>query len=186
MTFPTSIGSLPILAQILMLALTVVTFVLVYYLIQPWWRQRQQSRLDPETKIPEFLSVSQRQFIPSSEVALFNLLHFVSQDFFLVFAKVPIRTLVQISIDDTEARREVAKALRTVMADYVFVHPGTMLPRKIVMVESAEHDLEQSNLVSTLMKVICQEAEIDITWLNAHKNYSVNELSEVLGLNEDE
>ena len=93
---------------------------------------------------------------------------------------------MQISIDDTEARREVAKALRTVTADYVFVHPGTMLPSKIVMVESAEHDLEQSNSVSTLMKVICQEAEIDIIWLNAHKNYSVNELSEVFGLNEDD
>ena len=186
MTFPTSIGSLPIFAQILMLALAVVTFVLVYYLIQPWWRQRQQSRLDPETKIPEFLSVSQRQFIPSSEVALFNLLHFVSQDFFLVFAKVPIRTLVQISIDDTEARREVAKALRTVMADYVFVHPGTMLPMKIVMIESVEQDLEQTNSAFTLLNVTCQKAEIDIIWLNADRNYSANELSEMLGLKEDD
>ena len=93
---------------------------------------------------------------------------------------------MQVNIDDTEVRREVVKALRTVTADYVLVHPGTMLPRKIVMVESAEHNLEKSNSVSTLMKVICQKAEIDITWLNTHKNYSVNELSEVLGLKEDD
>ena len=186
MTLPPSIGSLPILSQILMLALTLVTFVLVYYLIQPWRRQRQQSRLYPGTKIPEFLSVSQRPFIPSSEVALFNLLHLVSRDIFLVFAKIPIRTLMQVSVDDGEARREVGKALRAVTADYVFVHPGTMLPMKIVMIESVEQDLEQTNSAFTLLNVICQKAEIDIIWLNADRNYSANELSEILGLKEDD
>jgi ethanolamine utilization protein EutP (predicted NTPase) len=129
--------------------------------------------------------VKQRPFIPSSEIALFNLLHFVSREFFLVFAKIPIRTLVQVSVDDIDVRREVGKALRTVTADYVFVHPGTMLPKKVVMVDSADQDLEQSSSVSTVMKVICQQAEIDIVWLNANRNYSVNELSEVLGLKED-
>ena len=54
------------------------------------------------------------------------------------------------------------------------------------MVESVEHDKEKSNSLSTLMKVICREAEIDIIWLNAYKKYSINELSEVLGLKEDD
>ena len=85
-----------------------------------------------------------------------------------------------------EARREVVKTLRAVTADYVLVHPGTMLPTKIVMIESVKQDPEQTNLVSILMKMICQEAEIDIIWLNTHRNYSVNELSEVLGLKEDD
>ena len=85
-----------------------------------------------------------------------------------------------------EARREVVKALRAVTADYVLVHPGTMLPNKIVMIKSVDQDPEQSNLASILMKMICQEAEIDIIWLNTHRNYSVNELSEVLGLKEDD
>mgnify|MGYP003320762030 CR=1 FL=1 len=186
MTLPLSIESFPVLSQILMLALTLVTFVLVYYLIKPWRRQRQQSRLHPGTKIPEFLSVSQRPFIPSSEVALFNLLHLVSRDFFLVFAKIPFRTLVQVRADDEAARREVVKFLRAVTADYLLVHPGTMLPRKIIMIGPVKQNPEKSNSLSTLMKMVCQEAEIDIIWLNAHKNYSTNELSEVLGLKEDD
>ena len=186
MTLPPSIGSLPILSQILMLALIIVILVLVYYLMRPWWRQRRQSRLDLRIAIPEFLSVSQRPFIPSSEVALFNLLHLVSRDIFLVFAKIPMRTLVQVNVDDGEVHRELVKTLRSVTADYVFVHPGTMLPNKIVMIESVEQGPEQSNLVSILMKMICQEAEIDIIWLNADRNYSANELSEMLGLREDD
>ncbi|MEC9005903.1 MAG: DUF2726 domain-containing protein [Nitrospirota bacterium] len=186
MTLPLSIESFPVLSQILMLALIIVILVLVYYLMRPWWRQRRQSRLDLRIAIPEFLSVSQRPFIPSSEVVLFNLLHLAARDVFLVFAKIPIRTLVQVGVDDMEARREVVKTLRAVTADYVLVHPGTMLPTKIVMIESVKQDPEQTNLVSILMKMICQEAEIDIIWLNTHRNYSVNELSEVLGLKEDD
>ena len=184
--FGLPIESIPILSQILMLVLTVMTFVLVYYLIKPWFCPRQQFRLDLQTKMPESLSVSGRPFIPSSEVALFNLLHLVSRDFFLVFAKIPIRTLVKLNVDEREVRREVAKVLRAVTADYVFVHPGTMLPKKIVMIESAEQDPEQANLISTLIKTICQKAEIDIIWLSTHRNHSVSELSEVLGLNEDD
>lgn len=177
-----SIESLPLLSQILMLALTIVTFVLVYYLIQPWWRQRQQSQHIIEANIPEAIIVDSRPLIPASEVAVFNLLHLISRDMFLVFAKIPLRTLVQLSADDEGARREMVKAIRTLIADYVLVHPGTMLPSKIIMI--GLHD--QSSSVSTLMKAVCQEAAIDIVWLDDNKNYSANELSEVLGLKEDD
>ena len=68
----------------------------------------------------------------------------------------------------------------------MFVHPGTMLPMKIVMIESVEQDLEQTNSAFTLLNVTCQKAEIDIIWLNADRNYSANELSEMLGLREDD
>ena len=185
-SIPIFFESIPIFSQILMLVLTVMTFVLVYYLIKPWFCPRQQFRLDLQTKILESLSVSGRPFIPSSEVALFNLLHLVSRDFFLVFAKIPFRTLVQVRADDEEARREVVKPLRAVTVDYLLVHPGTMLPRKIIMIGSVKQNPEKSNSVSTLMKMVCQEAKIDIVWLDAHRNYSANELSAVLGLKEDD
>ena len=181
-----SIESLPFLSQLLMLGLTIVTFVLVYYLIQPWWSQWRQSQQVIENLIPDAVTVSGRPVIQASEIALFNLLHLVSRDIYLVFAKIPLRTLIQVSADDEGARREMVKAIRAVMADYVLVHPGTMLASKIVMMTPKEHEGAQANTLHTLMKVCCQEAEIDIIWLEANRNYAAKELTEILGLQEEE
>lgn len=181
-----SIESLPLLSQVLMLALTIVTFVLVYYLLKPWWSQRRQSRRDQETTIPEAMTVSGRPLIQASEIALFNLLHLVSRDVFLVFAKIPLRTLIQVSAADEEARRELVKGIRTLTADFVLVHPGTMLPQKIVMVESTDLENSQSKLQPSVMEALCQEAEIDLIQLNPQKNYSAMELTEILGLQEED
>ncbi len=181
-----SIESLPLLSQLLMLAMTIVTFILVYFLVQPWWNRRRQSQRFKETTIPDAITVSGRPLIQASEVAVFNLLHLVSRDCFLVFAKIPLRTLVQVSADDEDARREMVKAIRTLTADFVLVHPGTMLPSKIIMVGSKDHEGAPSNSQHTLMKALCQEAEIDIIQLETQKNYSAREFTELLGLKEDE
>lgn len=169
-----------------MLALTIVTFMLVYYLIQPWWNRRRSFQRDNEATIPAAITVSVRPLIQGSAVTLFNLLHVVSRDCFLVFAKIPLRTLVQLSAGDEGARRDMLKAIRPLTADFVLVHPGTMLPRKIVMVGAKEHEGAQSDSSRTLMNVVCREAGIDIIWLEVHKNYSALELTELLGIQEDE
>jgi hypothetical protein len=169
-----------------MLGLTVVTFVLVYFLIQPWLRRRQLSQRVNEENLPNTLTAHARSLIPPQEVALFNLLHLVSRDIFLAFAKVPFRSLVQVNTDDEDARRECVKTMRSLTADFVLVHPGTMLPSKIIMVGGKDNDSIQSNSPNTLMKVLCQEAEIDLIWLEAAKNYSAMELTEILGLKEED
>ena len=181
-----SIESLPLLSQLLMLALTIVTFILVYFLVQPWWNRRRQSQRVNEATIPDAITVSGRPLIQASEVALFNLLHLVSRDSFLVFAKIPLRTLVQVSADDEVARKEMVKAIRTLTADFVLVHPGTMLPTKIIMIGTKSNEGGQSSSPPLLMKVLCQEAEIDIIQLEANKNYSATELTEMLGLQEED
>lgn len=181
-----SIKSLPLLSQLLMLALTIVTVILVYFLVQPWWNRRRQSQRVNEATIPDAITVCGRPLIQASEVALFNLLHLVSRDSFLVFAKIPLRTLVQVSADDEVARRDMVKAIRTLTADFVLVHPGTMLPNKIIMIGTKSNEGGQSSSPPILMKVLCQEADIDIIRLEANKNYSAMELTEILGLKEED
>ena len=181
-----SIDALPLLSQFLMLALTIVTFVLVYYLIQPWWKQRQSSQRSLENTLPDSVVVTSQPLIPAAEVPLFNLLHFVSRDMFLVFAKIPMRMLVQVNADETNVRRDMAKAMRSLIADYVLIHPGTMVPRKIILVESPHGEDKQSLASFALMTVLCRDAEIDMIRLEADKNYSAAELTHILGLNEDE
>jgi len=169
-----------------MLGLTIVTFVLVYYLVQPWFNRRRQSQGANAMNRSDTMTAQARPLIVPSEVALFNLLHLVSRDIFLVFAKIPLRTLVHVSAGDETARRELVKAIRNLTVDFVLVHPGTMLPSKIVMVGDYDHESTQPNSARTLMKVVCQEAGIDIISLEAKRNYSAMELTEVLGLKEDE
>jgi len=181
-----SIGALPILLQILMLGLTIVTFVLVYYLVQPWFSRRRQSQGANALDFSDTMIAQARPLIPSSEVALFNLLHLVSRDMFLVFAKIPLRTLVQVSVGDESARREFVKAIRSLTADFVLVHPGTMLPSKIIMVGASDPDNAQPNSAYTPMKVLCQEAGIELIAVEANRNYSAMELTEILGFKEDD
>lgn len=169
-----------------MLALTIVTFVLVYYLVQPWFNRLRQSQEANRANLSDTMMAQARPLIAPSEVALFNLLHLVSRDMFLVFAKIPFRTLVQVSAGDERARREFVKSLRNLTVDFVLVHPGTMLPSKIVMVETQDHDNAQPDSSHTLMKVLCQEAGIEFIPLKANRNYSAMELTEILGLKEDD
>lgn len=169
-----------------MLGLTIVTFVLVYYLLHPWFRRRRQSQAANTLNLSDTMTAQARPLIVPSEVALFNLLHLVSRDMFLVFTKIPLRTLVQVSAGDENARRECVKAIRNLTADFVLVHPGTMLPSKIVMVEGPDHDRVSSNSSYTFLKVLCQEAGIDLIPLKANRNYSAMELTEILGLKEDD
>lgn len=169
-----------------MLGLTIVTFILVYYLLQPWFRRRRQSQGANTLNLSDTMTAQARPLIALSEVTLFNLLHLVSRDMFLVFAKIPLRTLVQVNAGDETARRECVKAIRNLTADFVLVHPGTMLPSKIVMVEGQEHDRTLSNFSHTFIKVLCQEAGIDLIPLQATRNYSAMELTEILGLQEED
>lgn len=169
-----------------MLGLTIVTFVLVYYLLHPWFRRRRQSQAANTLNLADTMTAQARPVIVPSEVALFNLLHLVSRDMFLVFTKIPLRTLVQVSAGDESARRECLKAIRNLTADFVLVHPGTMLPSKIVMVEAQDPDPTSSNSSHTFIKALCQEAGIGLIPLKANKNYSAMELTEILGLKEDD
>lgn len=181
-----SIDSLPLLSQMLMFSLTVVTFVLVYFLIQPWLRRRQQTERVNEKIFSRTMTAQARPLISQAEVALFNLLHLVSRDMFLVFAKIPLRSLVQVNTDDEGARRECMKSMRSLAADFVLVHPGTMLPTKIIMVGGNTQGSTQLNSLNTFMKVLCSEAAIDLIWLEDKKNYSAMELTKILGLQEED
>ena len=61
-----------------------------------------------------------------------------------------------------------------------------MLPSKIVMVGRQDPESAQSNSAHTLMKVLCQEAGIELISLEANRNYSAMELTEMLGLKEED
>jgi Protein of unknown function (DUF2726) len=183
--FAVSIESLPLLSQVLMLGLTIVTFVLVYYLVQPWWKNRRLMQGGNESTVPGMMTACARPVLSNSELGFFNLLHLVSRDIFLVFAKIPLRALLQVSADDESARREFIKSIRALTADFVLVHPGTMLPRKIIMFDAGDEGA-QLPLVYSLMQGLCQEAEIDLIQVEANKNYSATELTRLLGLQEDD
>ncbi|MDT7043291.1 DUF2726 domain-containing protein [Candidatus Nitronereus thalassa] len=180
-----SIESLPLLSQVLMLGLTIVTFVLVYYLLQPWWSRRRETQGGNETTGPGAMTARARPLFSQSEMEFFNLLHLVSRDILLVFAKIPMRTLVQVNAEDEDARREFVKSIRALTADFVLVHPGTMRPNKIIMF-GVENESGHLSSLTSLMKGLCQEAEIDFIRVEANKNYSAAELTELLGLREDD
>ena len=183
--FAPLLESLSLSSHQLMFVLTFVTVILVCYLIHLWWKRRQPPQPSMKANIPDAITVSRRPLIRApSEVAFLNLLSLVSQEHFLLFAKIPLHTLVHVQAKEQKTCRQFVKSMRPFIADYVLVHPGTMLPCTIIMVDSTQN--RPSNALPPVLKVICQKAAIDLIALDMNRNYSAMELRERLGLQEDE
>ena len=116
---------------------------------------------------------------------MFNLLLLAVRDHFLLLSKIPLRSLVQLRVDDRSSKRAVAQALRNVTVDFVLVHPGTRLPVKAVFLEKPGDEATASHAQEWLVEAVFLKAGIEVIWLDQEARYSVEELTNLLGLDEE-
>lgn len=135
--------------------------------------------------IEERVAVKAQPLMNGAEISVFNLLLLAVRDHFLLLAKVPLRNLVQLRVDDDFAKRVVAQALRNVTVDFVLVHPGTRLPVKAVFLEKPDDDVTASHTQEWLVEVLFQKAGIEVILLDQEARYSVERLINLLGLDEE-
>ena len=124
-------------SQILVVGLIVLAGCVVFVVLV----RRRRAKLVPAPvalieAIEDHVSAMARPLMDGPDVSMFNLLLLAVRDHFLLLAKVPLRTLVQLRVDDDSSKRVVAQALRNVTVDFVLVHPGTGLPVKAVFLEN--------------------------------------------------
>ena len=135
--------------------------------------------------IEERVAAKAQLLMNGAEVSVFNLLLLAVRDHFLLLAKVPLRTLVQLRVDDDSSKRVVAQALRNVTVDFVLVHPGTGLPVKAVFLEKPGDAATASHAQEWLVEVLFQKAGIEVIRLDQEARYSVERLTNLLGLDDD-
>ncbi len=130
-------------------------------------------------------SVKPRPLLDDPEVSMFNLLLLAVRDHFLLLSKIPLRSLVHLQVEDDSFRRVLAQTLRNVTVDFVVVHPGSRLPVKVIFVRKPRDDALASSSQERLVDVLLYQAGIDVIRLDQEVRYSVERLTNLLGLEEE-
>jgi len=136
-------------------------------------------------EIGEHVSAMARPLMDGPDVSMFNLLLLAVRDHFLLLSKISLRSLVQLRVEDDAFKRVVAQHLRHVTVDFVLVHPGTRLPVKAIFVRKPEDDPMTASSQERLVEAVFQKAGIEVIRLDQEVRYSVERLTNLLGLDED-
>lgn len=179
------LASHPPLSQLLAVVLLVVTGLVIIMLFRPRRRGGGRSHDTWIDGIEDRVSVKAQPLMNGPEVAVFNLLLLAVRDHFLLLSKVPLRSLLQLRVEDDSSKRTVAQALRNVTVDFVLVHPGSRLPVKAVFLEKPGDEATASQAQEWLGEALLLKAGIEAIWLDQEARYSVEQLTKLLGLDEE-
>lgn len=179
------LASHPPLSQLLVVGLIIVTGLVLVLLFRP--RRRGGGPVSDAwiDGLEERVTVKAQRLMNGPEVAVFNLLLLAVRDHFLLLSKVPLRSLLQLRVEDDSSKRTVAQALRNVTVDFVLVHPGTRLAVKAVFLEKPGEDAAVSPAREWLVEALLLKAGIEVIWLDQDARYSVEQLIHLLGLDEE-
>ena len=159
----------------------------VIFLLQWIWR-RPLSGDSVQTLSPESGEsvVTPRPLMSQEEATLYNLIKLAAQDHMLVLAKMPLLSVLSFGDKDEEARKTVLRTIQPVRCDVVLAHPGTL---KVMTVITLNNEMpstpgreDRNRFVETLLKA----AGIQSIILQTTQTYSVDQLTGLLGLAEEE
>jgi hypothetical protein len=159
----------------------------IIFLLQWIWRRPLSTNALPDWSPESGESVVKpRPLMSQEEATLYNLIKLAAQESLLVLAKIPVLHVLSFGDKDEEARKAVMRAIQPVRCDIVLVHPGTLTATTVVFFQkissSGSEGEDRGRLVETLLKA----AGIKTHILQFHTTYSVEQLSKMLGLDEEE
>ena len=155
------------------------------FLLQWIWRRPlpKGSILDVPSDSRE-CEVTPRSLMTPEEATLFNLIRLAAHDYLLVLVKLPILQVVSVVDPDEEARKALMRTIQPVRLDVVLVHPGTLQTTTVVKFQKNEQEQpeKRDHVVDTVLKA----AGINVVVLHLHRTYSVEHVTTLLGLAEEE
>ena len=153
------------------------------------WQLRGSSVREPVRKeafvLPPGVTLRPQPLLTDNDLLLYNLIRLAAQDHFLVFARVPLWSIVSVEAEGT-ARLEVLRKIALKQLDFVLVHPGSKIVEQAVLLE--EGSLPQPEEVARRREIqaVLQAAGIALTILKPRTSYTVQQLAKLLGVNDDE
>jgi hypothetical protein len=155
------------------------------FLLQWIWRRPlpKEAVLDVALNSSE-CEVTPRPLMTPEEATLFNLIRLAAHDYLLVLVKLPILQVVSVLDKDEEARKTLMRTIQPVRLDVVLVHPGTLQTTTVVKFQKNEQKQpeKRDHVVDTVLKA----AGINVVVLHLNQTYSVEHVTTLLGLAEEE
>ncbi len=140
----------------------------------------------PIDQVLSTLTTSMRPLFLSTEASLFNMLRLAVQDRYLIFAKLPLLTVITIEENDPNTRKIIMRAMQHVRIDIAMIHPGTLQLEKIIRFMTPETSATQPSDKERLVTATLQSAEIDTYTLDTSIAYTIPEILTVLNLADED
>ena len=161
----------------------IALLVLILWII--WTRPLPSSRRTMDAEhLPGGPSVVSRPLLSKTEATMVNLIRLAVQDNYLVFAKLPLTSVISITEEEEAARRTILKSIRGVRVDVALIHPGTLCSVKVIQFVEEEASPTQAKDRDRVVDTILHAAGIEIVRLELHTTYTVAKLVDLLGLGE--
>ena len=159
----------------------------VVFLLRWIWRRPLPAGVLPALNPESGESVvTARSIMSPVEATLYNLISLAARDHMLVLAKIPLLSVLSVVDKDEEARKAAMRMIQPVRCDVVLAHPGTLkvttvitLNKEVPLTAGRE---DRDRFVETLLKA----AGIQSIILQTTQTYSVDQLTGLLGLAEEE
>jgi len=163
------------------LAITLLAFLV--------WRLRGSLTTGPIKKepfvLPPGITLKPQPLLTDTDLLLYNLIRLAVEDHYLVFARVPLWSVVSVE-GEGKARSQVLRQIALKQLDFVLVHPGTKAAEQVVLLEEEfppqPHEVTRRRDVQSVL----QAAGITLTTLNPHTSYTVPQLAQLLGVGDDQ
>jgi Protein of unknown function (DUF2726) len=135
--------------------------------------------------IPSGVIFRPQPLLTDTDLSFYNLIRLAVEDHYLVFAKVPLWSVVSVEAEG-KARSQMLRQIALKQLDLVLVHPGTKIAEKVVLFEEGldpqPHEIAWRREVESVLRA----AGITLTILKSHTSYTVPQLTQLLGVGDDE
>jgi hypothetical protein len=135
--------------------------------------------------LPPGVTLRPQALLTDTELLLYNLIRLAVEDHYLVFARVPLWSLVSVEAEG-KVRSQVLRQIVLKQLDFVLVHPGTKTAEQVVLLEEGfppqPHELTRRQEVQSVL----QAAGITLTILKPHTSYTVPQLAQLFGVGGDD
>lgn len=153
-----------------------------------WRRLLVPSRVPLQRKqfvLPADIILRAQPLLTDRALSLYNLMRLAVQDHYLVFAQVPLWAIVDVQ-GERRARSRVLKHIALKRLDFVLVHPGSKIVQQVVQLEEDPlTEADEDDRRETIQSVV-QAAGITYRSLAHQTVYTVNQLTSLLGVGDDE
>ncbi len=153
------------------------------------WRLKVSSTTGPVGKepfvLPPNVTLRPQPLLTDTDLLLYNLIRLAVEDHYLVFARVPLWSVISVEAEGT-ARSQVLRQIALKQLDFVLVHPGTKTAEQVVLLEEGFPAQPQEVTRRREIQSVLQAAGITLTTLKPHTSYTVPQLAQLFGVGEDE